>query len=44
MGAGYPLRFINSVANQFQNAKECADESFIIPPILLKLTKTLCIL
>ena len=43
MKAAYLLRFIKSVANQFQNGKECEDESFIIPPILFKLTKTLCI-
>ena len=28
--ADYPLRFINSVVNEFQNGNECGDESFII--------------
>ena len=34
MKADYPLRFINSVVNEFQKGKECGDESFIIPPSL----------
>ena len=29
MKADYPLRFINSVVNEFQKGKECGDESFI---------------
>ena len=39
MKADYPLRFINSVANEFQKGKECGDESFIIPPTLFEITK-----
>ena len=39
MKADYPLRFINSVVNEFQKAKECGDESFIILPILFQITK-----
>ena len=39
MKADYPLRFINSVVNEFQKGKECGDESFIIPPSLLEITK-----
>ena len=27
MKADYPLRFINSVVNQFQKGEECGDES-----------------
>ena len=30
MKADYPLRFINSVVNEFEKGKECEDESFII--------------
>ena len=30
MKADYPLRFINSVVNEFQKGKECGDENFII--------------
>ena len=37
--ADYPLRFINSVVNEFQKGKECGDESFIIPPSLFENTK-----
>ena len=39
MKADYPLRFINSVVNEFQKGKECGDESFIIPPSLFEITK-----
>ena len=39
MKADYPLRFINSVANEFQKGKECGDESFIIPRTLFEITK-----
>ena len=39
MKADYPLRFINSVVNEFQKGKECGDESFIIPPSLFENTK-----
>ena len=34
----YPLRFISSVVNEFQKAKECGDESFIVPPSLFEIT------
>ena len=39
MKADYPLRFINSVVNEFQKGKECGDESFIIPPTLFEIAK-----
>ena len=39
MKAHYPMRFINSVVNEFQKGKYCGDESFIIPPSLFKITK-----
>ena len=39
MKADYPLRFINSVVNEFQKGKECGDESCIIPPSLFEITK-----
>ena len=35
----HPLRFINSVVKKFRKGKECGDESFIILPSLLKITK-----
>ena len=35
----YPLRFINTVVKKFRKGKECGDESFIILPSLLKITK-----
>ena len=35
MKADCPLRFINSVINEFQKGKECGDESFLIPTSLL---------
>ena len=35
----YPLRFINSVVNEFQKGKKCGDESFIVPPSFLEITK-----
>ena len=41
MKADYPLRFINSVLNEFQNGKECGDESFIIPTSLFEIAKPL---
>ena len=34
----YSLRFISSVVNEFQKAKECEDESFIVPPSLFEIT------
>ena len=37
--ADYPLRFINSLINQFQKGKECEGESFIIPTGLLEIAK-----
>ena len=39
MNSHYPLRFINSLVNEFQKGKECEDESFIIPPSLFEITK-----
>ena len=41
MKADYPLRFINSVVNEFQKGKECGDESFIIPISLFEIAKPL---
>ena len=35
----YPLRFINSVVNEFQKGKEFGDESFIIPASLFETAK-----
>ena len=37
--ADYPLRFINSVVNEFQKCKEYGEEIFIIPPNLFGITK-----
>ena len=37
MKADYPLRFIKSVVNEFQNSKECVDDH--IPHSLFKITK-----
>ena len=36
MKANYPLRFINSVVNEFQKGKKCGDESLfeIIRPFI----------
>ena len=36
MKANYPLRFINSVVNEFQKGKKCGDESLfeIIKPFI----------
>ena len=34
MRADYPLRFINSVFNEFQKGKECGNEGSIIPTSL----------
>ena len=34
-----PLCFINGVINEFQKSKECRDESVIIPPKLVEITK-----
>ena len=39
MKADYPLRFNNSVTNEFRKGKECGDESFIIPPTLFEIAK-----
>ena len=39
MKADYPLRFIDSVVNEFQKGKECGDKCFIIPPSLFEITK-----
>ena len=41
MKADYPLRFINSVVNEFQKGKECGDESFIILTSLFEIAKPL---
>ena len=41
MKVDYPLRFINSVVNEFQKGKECGDESFIIPTSLFEIAKPL---
>ena len=41
MKAGYPLRFINSVVNEFQKGKECGDKSFIILTSLFEIAKPL---
>ena len=38
MKADYPLRFINSVSNEFQKGKESGDERFIIPSSLFEIT------
>ena len=38
--ADYPLRFINSVVNEFQKGEECGDENFIIPPSLFEIIRT----
>ena len=35
------MRFINSVVNEFQEGKECGDESFIIPTSLFEIAKPL---
>ena len=37
MKADYPLRSIEGVVNEFQEGKECADESFIILPSLFEI-------
>ena len=39
MKADYPLRFINSVVNEFLKGKECGNERFIISPSLFQITK-----
>ena len=39
MEADYPLRFSNSVIDEFQKGKDHGDDSFIIPPDLLGITK-----
>ena len=41
MKTDYPLRFINSVINDFQKDKESGDESFIIPTSLFEIAKPL---
>ena len=37
MKADYPLRFINSVVNEFYKGKECGDESLEFHLVCLKL-------
>ena len=39
MKADYPLRFINSVVNEFQKGKKCGGKSFIIAPSLFEITE-----
>ena len=39
MKAYYPLRFINTVVNDFQKGKKCEDESFVTPPSWFEITK-----
>ena len=39
MKADYPLRFISIVVNEFQQGKECRDESFVFPLGLFEITK-----
>ena len=39
MKADYPLRFINSVTNEFQKGKDHGDESFTFPPDWFGITK-----
>ena len=41
MKADCPLRFINSVINEFQKGKECGDESFINQTRLFEIAKPL---
>ena len=41
MKADYPLRFINSVVNEFQKGKECGGGSFIIQTSLFEIAKPL---
>ena len=41
MKTDYPLRFINSVINDFQKGKESGDESFIIATSLFEIAKPL---
>ena len=41
MKTDYPLRFINSVINDFQKGKESGDESFIIATSLFEIEKPL---
>ena len=39
--ADYPLRFINSVVNEFEKGKEFGDESFIVATSLFEIAKLL---
>ena len=39
MKSDYPLRFFNSVVNEFQKGKEYGDESFIFARSLFEITK-----
>ena len=39
MKSDYQLRFIDSVVNEFQKAKEYGDESFINPASLFEIAK-----
>ena len=41
MKADYPLRFTDSVVNEFQKGKGCGDESFIISTSLFEIAKHL---
>ena len=40
MKPDYPMLFINSVVNEFQNGKECGDEGFIIATSLFEIANT----
>ena len=41
MKADHPLRFINSVVNEFRKGKECGEQSFKIPTSLFEIAKPL---
>ena len=41
MKADYPLRFINSVVNEFEKGKEFGDENFIVATSLFEIAKLL---
>ena len=40
MEADYPLRFIESVVNEFQKGKECEDDGFIVPSSIYEIKKS----
>ena len=39
MKADHPLRFMNSVVNEFQKCNKCGDETVIIPINLFEIAK-----